>query len=111
MKEGIYAVGVMNPAMRVFDIIMKTEYGTSYNAYLVRGSEKTALVETVHRGFFDEYLENINQIMPVDQMCIRDRIAVVHRAFFFLKAAGRAFSFFSLSLIRMNIVSIPFEAA
>lgn len=68
LKEGIYAVGVMNPAMRVFDIIMKTEYGTSYNAYLIRGSEKTALIETVHRGFFDEYLENINQIVPVEKI-------------------------------------------
>ncbi len=68
LREGIYAVGVMNPAMRVFDIIMKTEYGTSYNAYLVCGNEKTALIETVHRGFFDEYLENIKQIMPVDQI-------------------------------------------
>lgn len=62
LKDGIYSVGVLNPNLRVFDIIMETKYGTSYNAYLVCGKEKTALIETVHEKFFDEYLENISQV-------------------------------------------------
>lgn len=61
LKDGVYSVGVMNPALRKFDIIMTAEYGTTYNAYLVQG-EKTALIETVHARFFEEYLENIRQI-------------------------------------------------
>lgn len=61
LKEGVYSVGVMNPALRTFDIIMTAEYGTTYNAYLVQG-EKTALIETVHARFFEEYLENIRQV-------------------------------------------------
>ncbi len=63
LLDGIYSVGVLNPALRVFDIIMKTEYGTSYNAFLVQGTEKCALIETVHARFFDEYLENIEAVM------------------------------------------------
>lgn len=51
ITEGIYSVGIMNPNMRVFDIVMKTDSGTSYNSYLVRGSEKTALIETCHESF------------------------------------------------------------
>ena len=43
--DGIYAVGALNPAMRVFDIVMTTDYGTSYNSYLVKGQQKTALIE------------------------------------------------------------------
>lgn len=65
--DGVYSVGVLNPNLRVFDIIMKTEYGTSYNAYVVLG-EKTALIETVHTTFFDEYIENIKQIVDIDKI-------------------------------------------
>jgi flavorubredoxin len=36
---------------------MNTEYGTSYNSYLLKGSEKTALFETAKVSFFDDYLK------------------------------------------------------
>jgi NADH oxidase (H2O-forming) len=62
INDNVYSVGVLNPNMRTFDVIMKTEYGTSYNAYLIKG-EKTALVETVHPKFFDEYIENIRSVV------------------------------------------------
>ena len=51
IRPGIYAVGALNPGMRVFDIVMATEYGTSYNSYLVRGAQKTALVDVCHNSF------------------------------------------------------------
>jgi flavorubredoxin len=62
IKEGIYSVGVLNPNMRIFDVIMRTEFGTSYNAYLITG-KKNILIDTVHAEFFDEYLENIRSIV------------------------------------------------
>lgn len=58
IKPDIYSVGVLNPSLRVFDIIMKTEYGTSYNAYLIQ-DEHLTLVETVHETFWPEYYENL----------------------------------------------------
>ena len=64
LLKGIYSVGVQNPTLRVFDIIMKTPHGTSYNAYLIRGEGKTALVETAMEGFLEEYLDSIEQIVP-----------------------------------------------
>lgn len=64
LKDNIYSVGVLNPGLRVFDIIMLTKYGTTYNAYLVKG-EKTALIETVHENSFDEYLENIEALVDI----------------------------------------------
>ncbi len=60
--ENLYSVGVMNPALRVFDIVMTARYGTTYNAYLIRG-EKTVLVETVHEDFFDEYFETLCSVV------------------------------------------------
>ena len=56
IANGIYDVGVLDPNLRIFDVIMKTEFGTSYNAYVVKGSEKTVLIETVHKSFFSTYL-------------------------------------------------------
>lgn len=62
IKEGIYSIGVLNPNMRIFDVIMRTEFGTSYNAYLITG-EKNVLIDTVHLNFFDEYLDNIRSVI------------------------------------------------
>lgn len=61
IKENIFQVGAVDPALRVFDIIMTANHGTSYNSYLVKGSEKTALIETCHDKLFDQYVENISQ--------------------------------------------------
>lgn len=68
IMKGIYSVGVQNPELEVFDIIMKTPKGTSYNAFLVKGGEKTALVETAKEGFLEQYLQNIEQIIPFEQV-------------------------------------------
>jgi NADH oxidase (H2O-forming) len=62
IKEGIYWVGALDPDLRVFDVIMKAENGTSYNSYLVKGSEKTALIETVKLAFFEEHLARISSV-------------------------------------------------
>ena len=62
IAEGVFSVGIANPLLRVFDIVMKTEFGTTYNSYIVRGSEKTALIETCHLTFFDKYVENIREV-------------------------------------------------
>jgi flavorubredoxin len=62
LKDNIYWVGSLDPELRVFDIIMNTEFGTSYNSYVVKGSEKTALIETVKLKFFDDYMEKLNEL-------------------------------------------------
>lgn len=62
ITENLYSVGILNPAMRIFDVIMKTDYGTSYNSYILKGKEKTALIEVSHADFFDSYLNNIKEV-------------------------------------------------
>jgi len=67
ITDTIHWVGSVNPDLRVFDIIMETEWGTSYNAYLVRGEQKTALIETVKSRFADDCLQKIRAVMdPAD---------------------------------------------
>lgn len=57
-------VGVKDPNLRVFDIVMPTKYGTTYNAYVVKG-QKTALIDTVKKEFADEYFAKIETIAPL----------------------------------------------
>ena len=67
LKKNVYSIGVLNPSLRVFDIVMEARYGTSYNAFLITG-EKNVLVDTVHELFFDEYLNNIQSIIDVSKI-------------------------------------------
>ena len=66
--KGISWVGVRNPDLRIFDVIMRTEWGTSYNSYLIQGTEKTALVDTVKEGFTDEFIANISELCDVSNI-------------------------------------------
>ncbi len=71
IKNGLYWTGVLDPSLRVFDIIMETKYGTSYNSYLLEGSEKTALFETAKFSFWEEmkeYIESVVSIREIDYL-------------------------------------------
>ena len=37
LKKGITWCGILDRDLRVFDIIMETEFGTTYNSYVVKG--------------------------------------------------------------------------
>lgn len=62
LKKDIHWVGVLDPNLRIFDIIMYTPYGTTYNSYVVKGSEKIAVFETVKVEFFDEYIQKLTEL-------------------------------------------------
>ena len=47
LKPNVYAVGAIDWDRRLFDELIPLPDGTSYNAYLIKGSEKTALLDTV----------------------------------------------------------------
>lgn len=68
LSDHVYFVGVKDPDLRVFDIIMETKYGTTYNAYLVKGSEKAALIDAAKANFTDEHIARIEAIMPIDKI-------------------------------------------
>ena len=61
--EGVYWVGALDPQLRVFDIIMKADHGTTYNSYLVKAGEKVAVVDTVKEPFYEEFLENVRSLV------------------------------------------------
>ncbi|HEU12807.1 MAG: FprA family A-type flavoprotein [Thermoplasmata archaeon] len=68
IKEGVYWVGVKDPKLRIFDVIMQAEAGTTYNSYLIIGSEKVALIDTVKESFKDEFLKKVSDIVPLEKI-------------------------------------------
>lgn len=62
IKKDIYWVGALDPDLRIFDIIMYTPFGTTYNSYVVKGKHKIAVFETVKEKFFDQYLERLKSL-------------------------------------------------
>jgi flavorubredoxin len=53
-------VGVDHPERRVFDELIPLPDGTSYNAWLVRGETRTALIDTVEPEFGARLLANLS---------------------------------------------------
>lgn len=75
IKENIFYVGVLDEKLRVFDVIMETKFGTSYNSYLIKGKDKVALIDTVKTDFFDEYKSNIEKYVEIKNI---DYLVVNH---------------------------------
>ena len=61
IAPNVYWVGVKHYNRRLFDGLIPLPLGTSYNAYLVIGSERTALIDTVNPGFDEVLLSKIRQ--------------------------------------------------
>jgi flavorubredoxin len=57
----VFWVGVKHHNRRLFDALIPLPQGTSYNAYLIKGSQKTALIDTVNPGFERELLNKISE--------------------------------------------------
>lgn len=62
LADNIYYLGVNDRRTHLFENIWPIPHGVSYNSYLI-DDEKVALIDTIERGFIDEYLERIEQII------------------------------------------------
>lgn len=75
LRDGFYWTGVQDTDLRVFDIIMYTEFGTTYNSYVMKAKDQTVLFETAKETFFESYLENLKEIIDVTDI---DYLVVSH---------------------------------
>lgn len=62
LKDNIYWIGVKDPDLKIFDIIMETKKGTTYNSYVIN-DEKVAVVDTVKTGFYEEFKNNLISVI------------------------------------------------
>ena len=70
LSERVHWVGAFDPNLRTFDIILKTANGTSYNAYVVRGSEGVAVIDTVKEGFADDFFARLESIADYSEITV-----------------------------------------
>lgn len=75
LRDNFYWTGIVDDKLRVFDIIMYTEFGTTYNSYVLKAGDKTILFETAKVKFFDDYLEKLREITDVSKI---DYLVVNH---------------------------------
>jgi flavorubredoxin len=66
IKERIHWMGAVDWDRRLFDSLIPLPDGTTYNAYLVEGSEKTALLDTVDPPMVDLLMAQLEEVPKVD---------------------------------------------
>jgi len=66
IKDRIYWMGAVDWDRRLFDSLIPLPDGTSYNAYLIEGSEKTALLDTVDPPKADELMGQLDGVSKLD---------------------------------------------
>ena len=74
IKNDIYWTGVIDKDLKIFDIIMETEFGTTYNAYFI-DDEKKVLFDTVKPNFKDEFIEKLSSLTKIEDL---DYVVVHH---------------------------------
>ena len=61
IKPDIFFVGVVDWDRRLFDELIPLPEGTSYNSYLIKGSQKVALIDTVDPTKESEFIANLSK--------------------------------------------------
>jgi len=68
LSERVNWIGALDPNLRTFDIILKTANGTSYNAYVVRGTEGVAIIDTVKESFSSDFFARLESVARYDEI-------------------------------------------
>ena len=68
ISENVYWVGIRDWNRRLFDALIPLPKGTTYNAYLIIGESKKALVDTVNPGFEKELEEKIRKLVDPSEI-------------------------------------------
>ena len=62
IKPGVYSVGAIDWDRRLFDALIPLPDGTSYNSYLIKGSEKTSLIDSVDPTMQDVLISHLSEV-------------------------------------------------
>ncbi|HPC19711.1 MAG: FprA family A-type flavoprotein [Kiritimatiellae bacterium] len=66
LRDGVQWMGAVDWNRRLFDSLIPLPDGTSYNAYLVRGTEKTALIDAVDPAMLEILKRHLSHVDRVD---------------------------------------------
>ncbi len=68
IKKDLFYIGVSDPDIRTFDIIMKTANGTTYNSYLLKTSEGVVIFDTVKYEFQEEFFKKLESVCKYEDI-------------------------------------------
>jgi len=60
-------IGVLDPDIRTFDIVMETKYGTTYNSYFIN-ADKKVIVDVVKGNFFPVFEKKLRQLCDPEEV-------------------------------------------
>ena len=75
IQDDIFWVGAKHADLEIFDELFPTHNGTTYNSYIVKGGDKTALIDTVKEPFTEEFFAKVEAAVGLDQI---DLVVVSH---------------------------------
>lgn len=61
LNDSVKWIGILDPGLVTFDVVMETKYGTTYNSYFIDAEKKT-IIETSKEPFKETYLNKIKQV-------------------------------------------------
>jgi len=67
INKDVKWIGVLDPDLVTFDVVMETKEGTTYNSYFIN-AEKKAVIETTKVGFWNTYLEKLQQVTQPEEI-------------------------------------------
>ena len=70
IKKGVYQLAAIDWDRRLFDSLIPLPDGTSYNAYLIEGSDKTALLDTVDPHMADTLMSQLDNVKKIDYVVV-----------------------------------------
>jgi flavorubredoxin len=117
IKEGIYWMGAVDWDRRLFDSLIPLPHGTSYNAYLVQGTERVALIDSADPAMRAELLAQLNGVERVDYVvcnhveqdhsgCIPDVLAKYPQARVVCSVKGKGMAIEHLGLAENRIQAV-----
>ncbi|MFQ6134310.1 MAG: FprA family A-type flavoprotein [Nitrososphaerales archaeon] len=68
ITDGVYWVGVNDTQTKLFEALWSLSRGVSYNSYLILGSEKKALIDTVNKDFSEEYIRGLRRLIDPEDL-------------------------------------------
>ena len=118
LRDNFYWTGIVDADLRVFDIVMYTEFGTTYNSYILKAGDKTVLFETAKEKFADEYfaeLSELTELSAIDYLVVDhtepDHAGSIQRLLEYnpgLKILGSACALgFLREIVNRDFVGIP----
>ena len=70
IKNNVFYIGSKDANRKLFDQLVPLPQGTTYNSYLVKGSEKTAIVDTDYPKKLEEYKHVKYANYPAGSACL-----------------------------------------